>query len=62
MNLKDETKEQLLARLDSISTLIAGSIGMTLNDTLNIIKAHELASGETMAEFEDRFLNFGGKV
>lgn len=54
-NLRDETKEQLLARLDRIYGLIAGSIGATVHDTENINAVRELASGESDAEFLVRF-------
>lgn len=53
-SIKNETKEQLLARLDRIHGLIAGSVGLTIHDTKNIIEACEIASGETTAEFEAR--------
>lgn len=49
--LTNETKEQLLARLDQIHSAIAGTCGLTPSDNKSLKVALELASGETEEEF-----------
>jgi hypothetical protein len=51
-DIKNETKEELFARLDKIHKTLAGTFGRTAGDHAAITEAIELASGETMEEFE----------